>query len=388
MTSGTFRFAGFELDPADRRLSRDGAPVELSARYLDALLLMAREPGRLVTKERFHDEVWRGIPVTDEALTQCIATLRRQLGDEAGRPRFIETVPKHGYRFIAPVEWVGANGRLAAAEAALDPAWREFLTLAGAGTLGGGVAGLIGGLLYGFAAAAQPGVGAISVLLVLAGVCALVGLAAAAGVSLGIAAAGFASAYRALWIVVGGAGGGVLVGAMVKLLGTDAFNLLTGRTPGDIAGAPEGVLLGGVVGLAAWLAAPLPQAGGVRGGPERDARTGPPRAPAASGRGGWSGSLRRGVAIAMALGALGGVLISLLGGRLMLGSLELLARSFPGSQLQLAPIGAWFGEDGLGPVGQAVSSGLEGALFGGCIVGAMILARSSLGPDARGSFAA
>jgi DNA-binding winged helix-turn-helix (wHTH) protein len=345
MTSGAFRFAGFELDPGDRRLSRDGTPVELSARYFDALLLMAREPGRLVTKDRFHDEVWRGIPVTDEALTQCIATLRRQLGDEAGRPRFIETVPKHGYRFIAPVEWVGADGRPAAAKTSFDPAWREVLALAGAGTLGGGVAGLVGGLIYGFAAAAQPGVGAISVLLVLAGISALVGLAAAAGVSLGIAAAGFASAYRALWTVVGGAGGGMLVGAMVKLLGTDAFNLLTGRTPGDIAGAPEGLLLGGAVGLAAWLAP--------------------------------SGSLRRGAATAMIVGAIGGVLISLLGGRLMLGSLDLLAQSFPGSQLRLAPIGAWFGEDGLGPVGQAVSAGLEGALFGGCIVAAMMLARPS-----------
>jgi hypothetical protein len=134
---------------------------------------------------------------------------------------------------------------------------------------------------------------------------------------------------------------------MVKLLGTDAFNLLTGRTPGDIAGAPEGVLLGGAVGMAAWL--------------------------------GSNVSLRRAVGIAMALGALGGVLIALLGGRLMLGSLDLLARSFPGSQLRLAPIGAWFGEDGLGPVGQAVSAGLEGALFGGCIVGAMVLARRGLG---------
>ena len=56
MTSGTFRFDRFELDPGDRRLSRDGAPVELSARYLDALLLLANEQGRLVTKDRFHAE--------------------------------------------------------------------------------------------------------------------------------------------------------------------------------------------------------------------------------------------------------------------------------------------------------------------------------------------
>ena len=104
MPSAGFRFDQFQLDPANRRLTRGGAPVELNARYLDALVLLVREPGQLVHKDRFMAEVWRGIPVTDEALTQCIRTLRRQLGDDAGSPRFIETVAKHGYRFIAPVE--------------------------------------------------------------------------------------------------------------------------------------------------------------------------------------------------------------------------------------------------------------------------------------------
>lgn len=103
MSPGSFRFERFFLDPHDRQLRRDDAPVELNARYLDALALLVREQGRLVSKERFHEEVWRGVPVTDEALTQCIRTLRRQLGDDAASPRFIETVPKHGYRFIAPV---------------------------------------------------------------------------------------------------------------------------------------------------------------------------------------------------------------------------------------------------------------------------------------------
>src|SRR5687768_18612749 len=104
MSSGSFRFDRFLLDPRDRRLSRDDVPVEVNGRYLDALILMVRDAGRLVSKDRFLDEVWRGVPVTDEALTQCIKTLRRVLGDDAARPRFIETVPKHGYRFIAPVE--------------------------------------------------------------------------------------------------------------------------------------------------------------------------------------------------------------------------------------------------------------------------------------------
>ena len=94
-----------------------------------------------------------GIPVTDEVLTQCIKTLRRQLGDSATEPHFIETVPKHGYRFIAAVAWVD-SGTPAVADPAPDPApaadpvspsrdWRQCWLTLGAGTTGGGVAGLL-----------------------------------------------------------------------------------------------------------------------------------------------------------------------------------------------------------------------------------------------------
>src|SRR5919112_3792579 len=129
MESGGFRFDRFILDPRDRQLTRDGAPVELNARYLDALALLVREAGRLVSKDRFLDEVWRGVPVTDEALTQCIKTLRSRLGDDAARPRFIETVPKHGYRFIAPVEAAGHQST--ALLAARDQGWRQVLMIGG-----------------------------------------------------------------------------------------------------------------------------------------------------------------------------------------------------------------------------------------------------------------
>src|SRR3569832_2907006 len=164
MTTGRFCFDCFELDAADRQLIRDGAPVELNSRYLDALALLVSERGRLVSKQRFLDEVWRGVPVTDEALTQCVRTLRRQLGDDAGRPRFIETVPKHGYRFIAEVD-AGA----AAARATRTTPWGDALALGAAGTIGGGMAGFVGGLIYGFAAASAPAqraVGGLNVLLV------------------------------------------------------------------------------------------------------------------------------------------------------------------------------------------------------------------------------
>lgn len=332
MATTGFRFDAFHLDPANRRLTRADEPVELNARYLDALMLLVRESGQLVSKDRFMDEVWHGIPVTDEALTQCIRTLRRQLGDDAVSPRFIETVPKHGYRFIAAVETVG--------DAALP---------AGFGILGGGIAGLIGGLVYGFAGASQPlqaGMGAASVLLVLLCVTLLLATVGAAGVSIGIAAANALSDRPWRWSLAGGAAGGMIVGALGKLLGLDAFSLLLGQSPGNITGGLEGALLGGGVGLGVWLAH----------------RRGMPRFRAAAALGGLTG-------------AVAGLLVSLLGGRLFGGSLALLAAQFPNSRLRLDQIGGLLGETGFGPLSQALSATLEGALFGACITGAIALAR-------------
>lgn len=351
MASGGYRFEGFELDPADRRLTRDGVTVDLNARYLDALILLVREQGRLVPKDRFLDEVWKGVPVTDEALTQCIRTLRRALGDDAARPRFIATAPKHGYRFIAAIETpddtAAPPGPIAAERTALP---QPFLTLGVAGVAGGGLAGLIGGLIYGLVGAAdasQGGVGALSVLLVMVCLTTMLAVVGAAGVCFGMVAAARIARRFDAWSIVGGAGGGLLVGAVVKLLGADASTLLFGQSPGDITGAPEGALLGAAVGLAAWLT--------VR----RTRR----------------GSLRLGVATAAVCGLGAGLMVALMGGRLMGGSLDLLADQFPGSRLRLDAFGRLFGEDGFGPISHVLSAGLEGLLFCACIVGTMILAR-------------
>lgn len=340
------RFDRFSLDPADRRLLCDGAAVELNARYFDALALLVREAGKLVSKERFLEEVWRGVPVTDEALTQCIRTLRKQLGDDAARPRFIETVPKHGYRFVAAVERDGARP---AAEAAAGFGVRQWLLLGGAGTLGGGVAGLFGGMLYGFAGASQAAGGGLSILLVLIAMTVALALLGGAGVAFGIAAAGFAPTHHGAWTVVGGAFGGLLVGALVKLVGLDAFAMLFGRSPGDITGAPEGALLGAAVGIGAWLAARVPTL-----------------------------SLRRSIGVPAIAGALGGLAIALSGGRLLGGSLALLAKAFPTTRPHLDPIGGLFGESGIGPISQIATAALEGALFAGCLVAALVFARRRL----------
>ena len=336
MPAGQYRFDAYCLDVGDRRLLRADEPVDVSGRYFDALALLVRESGRLVSKDRFMDEVWRGIPVTDEALTQCIRTLRRQLGDDASVPRFIETVPKHGYRFIAPVR----SDEPVAAPLAGDS--RRTSMLGFAGSLGGGAAGVIGGLLYGFAAAGTPGTGAVSGVLVIVLITAVLALLGAAGVAFGIAVAGLGADRPAQWTISGAALGGLIVGGIVKLLGLDAFNLLVGHAPRDIAGPLEGVLVGSVVGIAASIAVRM--------------------------------QLRLGVAFGVVAGGAVGALISILGGRLMGGSLASLAQAFPDSQLRLDSIGSLFGETGFGPISMAVTAGLEAALFASCVTAAMILA--------------
>ncbi len=358
------RFDGFVLDPRDRRLTRDGVTVELSGRYLDALILLTGEAGRLVSKDRFMAEVWKGVPVTDEALTQCIRSLRKALGDDATRPRFIETAPRHGYRFIAKVEPVGAGPvptepqpptaatPPASAEAPPQPDWRRFRVRSAAAMIGGGGAGLVGGLIYGLVAASGlqgSGMGASSVL-VMTGLTLWVGLVGGAGVGAGIAAASLRSTMPGPWSIIGGALGGLVVGGLVKLIGVDAFALLLGQSPGAITGAGEGAALGAAIGLGLWL-------GGLGSDRLR---------------------ARRGAAIAGLCGGAAGVAIVLMGGRLMAGSLDQLAARFPGSRLQMDAFGALFGEPDFGPVTRMVSAGLEGVLFAACVVGAVILAGRGL----------
>src|SRR5206468_5867972 len=126
--------------------------------------------------------------------------------------------------------------------------------LGAGGTIGAGFAGFFGGLIYGFAAASQPGIAAISVLLVVLCVSIAVALIGGAGVAFGIML-GKRLGGGAWWAsAIGGAAGGFFVGAAVKLLGLDAFSLLLGRSPQGITGPTEGAILGAAVGLAAWLA--------------------------------------------------------------------------------------------------------------------------------------
>lgn len=342
------RFGEFLLDTEDRLLRQAERPVDVNGRYFDALVLLVRQNGKLVSKDRFFEEVWRGVPVTDEALTQCVRTLRRQLGDNAAAPRFIETVPKHGYRFIAPVEEEDA-GVHAPLEASVAASAGARLAPVLAGTAGGAAGGAFGGIFYGLVATAGSGgegASAGSLLLVLLFINMIIGALGGAGVSLGITLANMAAAHRMLRTVAGGGLGGLAVGALVKLIGLDAFGLLLGQTPGDVTGGGEGALLGAAVGLGAWAA--------YRGDRPR---------------------LRLGVAAGALAGGAAGILISLAGGRLMGGSLHLLSLHFSQSRLRLDGIGGLLGEDGFGPASHVATAALEGAVFCGCVLGAMITFR-------------
>lgn len=95
------RFVEFELDEANACLSRHGEAVALAPTPFTLLCALARQPGSLVTKDALLDEVWGHRFVSDSVLKTAISDLRKVLGDDPKQPRFIETVSRRGYRFIA-----------------------------------------------------------------------------------------------------------------------------------------------------------------------------------------------------------------------------------------------------------------------------------------------
>lgn len=323
------RFGDFALDRANRLLTRAGEPVELGGRYLDALVLLASERGRLISKDRLHQEVWRGVPVTDEALSQAIMALRRALGDDATRPRYIETVPRHGYRFVAETGGGPAVGQ----DAAL-PADYATLRLIGGGVLGAAAAGCAVGLVYGAMAAGEGAGSALSLVLVLICVSTLAALVSGLGIAGGIGLLGAARKPEWWRPVSGGALGGLVLGGFASLLGLDALRLLVGKAPSAMTGAGEGLAMGFTVGLGMWLTR-------------------------------WAASAHFAIRLAApaALGALAGLAIVGLGGTLMAGSLLGLVASYPAATLSQAasPLGGWL----------FASGAFEGGVFAAGIVAGM-----------------
>ena len=98
-----FRVADWTVDAAGNRLLRGGEEVRLEPKVMSVLVHLARHRGRVVSREELEREVWTGMVVGYDAITNAIIKLRRALGDDSRAPRLIETISKHGYRLIADV---------------------------------------------------------------------------------------------------------------------------------------------------------------------------------------------------------------------------------------------------------------------------------------------
>src|SRR5262245_56277197 len=95
-------FDRYSLDLTNERLLYDGEVVALTPKAFGVLRRLIEDAGRLVRKEDLFQAVWRDTHVSDGVLRVVILELRRALGDDSDQPRFIETVPRRGYRFIVP----------------------------------------------------------------------------------------------------------------------------------------------------------------------------------------------------------------------------------------------------------------------------------------------
>ena len=103
MTAPQWCFDGFRLDPAHACLWRETAALTLTPKVFAVLHYLVTHPDRLVSKEELLDAVWPEVAVTEAAVRVTIGMLRKVLGDPVQAPHFIATVPRRGYRFLAPV---------------------------------------------------------------------------------------------------------------------------------------------------------------------------------------------------------------------------------------------------------------------------------------------
>lgn len=119
----TLRFCPFELDLRTGELRRDGLLVKLQQQPFKVLALLAARAGELVTREQLRGEIWGDDTYVDfdQGLNFCIKQIRGALGDQADTPRYIETLPRRGYRFIAEVDVEPAREGMVVPPAAAQP---------------------------------------------------------------------------------------------------------------------------------------------------------------------------------------------------------------------------------------------------------------------------
>src|ERR1039458_8720480 len=106
-----YRFGVFEVDAATGELRRQGLRVKLNTQPFQVLLMLLDRPGQLLTREEISRELWPDGTFVDyeHGVNSAINRIREALGDTAASPRFLETLARRGYRFIAPVERVDSG---------------------------------------------------------------------------------------------------------------------------------------------------------------------------------------------------------------------------------------------------------------------------------------
>lgn len=105
-----FELGTWRVEPRAGFISNDAESIRLEPKVMNVLAVLASADGEVVSRQALLDEVWPNQVVTDDVLTTAISTLRRHLGDDPRQSRFIETVPKRGYRLIEPIRRSGLSG--------------------------------------------------------------------------------------------------------------------------------------------------------------------------------------------------------------------------------------------------------------------------------------
>src|ERR1700679_595132 len=101
---GRIRFGVYELDRDAMELRKHGVPIRLQEQPFRVLAMLAERPEEIITREQLQERIWGNTFVDfDQSLNKAVNRLREALNDNAGTPQYVETVPRRGYRFIAPV---------------------------------------------------------------------------------------------------------------------------------------------------------------------------------------------------------------------------------------------------------------------------------------------
>ena len=120
--AGLLRFGVFEVDLAAGELRKNGARIRLQEQPFQVLTALLQNAGQVVTRDELREKIWPADTFVDfdHSLNTAVNKIRESLGDSASSPRFVETLARRGYRFIAPVDSVGAAATVSAARRDTD----------------------------------------------------------------------------------------------------------------------------------------------------------------------------------------------------------------------------------------------------------------------------